>query len=307
MIEILYSPETLAALMRSLIPLLLLGLGGLLCHRVGVFNVALEGFLLVGAFAALAGATLSGNAYVGVIVAAAAGIAVSSLIAVGGVVRRADPIVVGISVNLLITGLTSFLLFIIFGVRGTLQVPGTPGLPRIAPSFLTELPWIGSMLGTITLLGVFAIVATFATQFILARTVSGLRLRGVGMMPDASATLGINPSRYQIVTILVSGLLGGLAGAQLSLGSVALFTENMSAGRGWIVVVAVLLSNGRVWPLFGILALFGYVDALGIRLQNFGFPVQFSDAAPYLVTLIALVLIAALRRRKPTGFFAAGA
>jgi len=302
MLEILYAPETLAALMRSLIPLLLLGLGGVICHRVGVFNVSLEGFLLAGAFAGLAGSTLSGNAYVGVVAAGITGIAVSALIAFGGVVRRADPIVVGISVNLLVAGMTSFLLFIIFGVRGTLQQPGTQGLPRMRIPVLADIPWLGTMLNTLTLLGFLGLAATFAMQYYLSRTVSGLRLRGVGMKPDASATLGIAPARYQTVAILVSGLLGGLAGAQLSLGSVALFTENMSAGRGWIVVVAVLLANGRVWPLFAILVLFSYVDAVGIRLQNFGFPVQFSDAVPYLVTLIALIVIALLRRGRENAF-----
>lgn len=298
MLEILIAPETFAALVRSLVPLLLLGLGGLICHRVGVFNVSLEGIMLAGAFGGLAGSVLTGSAIAGVAIAIVSGMIVASSLSFGGIVRGADPIVIGISVNLLVVGLTSFLLFAIFGVRGSLQQPGTDGLDAIRLPGLGEVPWLGSMLNSLTALGYVAILATVAMQLYLSRTRSGLRLRGVGMRPGAAATLGISPSRYQTAAVLVSGVLGGLAGAQLSLGNVVLFTENMSAGRGWIVVVAVLLANGRVLPLVGVLALFAYVDAVGIRLQSFGLPVQFADAAPYVVTLIALVAIAALRRRR---------
>ncbi len=298
MLEILIAPETFAALVRSLVPLLLLGLGGLICHRVGVFNVSLEGIMLAGAFGGLAGSVLTGSAVAGVAIAVVSGVIVASSLSFGGIVRGADPIVIGISVNLLVVGLTSFLLFAIFGVRGSLQQPGTDGLDAIRLPLLGDVPWLGSMLNSLTALGYVAILATVAMQLYLSRTRSGLRLRGVGMKPGAAATLGISPARYQTAAVLVSGVLGGLAGAQLSLGNVVLFTENMSAGRGWIVVVAVLLANGRVLPLVGVLALFAYVDAVGIRLQSFGLPVQFADAAPYLVTLIALVAIAALRRRR---------
>ena len=131
----------------------------------------------------------------------------------------------------------------------------------------------------------------------------GARLRGVGEAPDAAATLGVSPVGYKYGAILVSGVLCGLAGAQLALGNVTLFTENMTAGRGWIAVVAVML--GRAAPVGVLLAalLFGLAEAAGFRLQGLGLPQQATDAAPYVVTLGALFLTTARRRRRirPSG------
>jgi simple sugar transport system permease protein len=124
--------------------------------------------------------------------------------------------------------------------------------------------------------------------FFLFRTPVGLRLRGVGEQPDAAETLGVDVHRYQIVTVLLSGTILGLAGAQLSLGSVSVFSENMSSGRGWIALVAVML--GRYHPVYAGAAcvLFGLADAVGLRLQAKGLPNQLTDIAPYVVTLVAL-------------------
>jgi simple sugar transport system permease protein len=118
----------------------------------------------------------------------------------------------------------------------------------------------------------------------------GLRLRGVGEQPEAASTLGVDVVRYRIVTVLFAGALTGLAGAQLSLGAVSVFAEDMSAGRGWIAVVAVLL--GRNNPLYaaGACVLFGFADAIGVNLQSRGLPNQLADMAPYVVTLLALAI-----------------
>ena len=127
-------------------------------------------------------------------------------------------------------------------------------------------------------------------------TTWGLRIRGIGEQPDAAVTLGANATRYRILVTLVAGALCGLAGLQLSLGSVTLFSENMTAGRGWIAVAAVMLGRARPLPVAAACVLFGMSDALGLKLQGQGLPNQITDAAPYVVTLIALV-IAGLRHR----------
>ncbi|GAA2214512.1 ABC transporter permease [Nonomuraea monospora] len=293
----LLSEGTLASLTRALAPLLLLGMAGLLCHRVGVFNIALEGFMLMGAFAAVAGSAVTGQAYLGVVAAGLSGGAVATAFAVGVVWRRGDPMVLGIAVNLLVAGLTTYLLWAVFGVRGTFQSPEVRPLPQLGAA-VAGLPVLGPALATLSVLGVLALAGLPAMNAFLDRTVWGLRLRGVGLDAEAAGSLGVDPRRYRFLVITFAGVLGGWAGAQLSLGSVALFTENMSAGRGWVVVLALLLTNGRVWPLVGVLAVFALADAVGIRLQTYGFPVQLSDAAPYLATLAVIVVVGVTRRRE---------
>ncbi len=168
---------------------------------------------------------------------------------------------------------------------------------------LGDVPWVGEVLTLQSPLSYLTWVLAAATWWILFRTPAGLRLRGVGEMPDASATLGVDVDRYRIGAVLLSGGLAGLAGAQLSLGS-GLFTEGMSAGRGWIAVVAVMLGRAHPIGVVAASALFAVADAIGLRLQGQGLPNQLTDAAPYVVTLVALVVARARRRRQTVGVVA---
>ncbi|GAA5069671.1 ABC transporter permease [Nocardia callitridis] len=294
-LDLVLSPDIVAATVRSLIPLLLLGIGGLLCHQAGVFNVALEGLLLTGCFAAVTGSALSGSATVGVLVAVAASGGVAYLLAVGSVSRHGDPLILGTAINLLVSGTTAFGLVATFHVRGTFTRPDLARLPHwTAPH---DIPLIGPTLTVSSPLGLLTLVAIPAVYVFLRHTVIGTRLRGVGAHADAAQSLGIRPDRYQIAALLASGLLCGLAGAELSLGSVALFTEDMSAGRGWIIVLILLLTGGRPVAVLAALTVYAYSQALGFRLQTVGLPMQFSDAAPYLTTLGVLIVVGVRAKR----------
>jgi general nucleoside transport system permease protein len=283
-----------ASVVRALIPVLLAAIGGLVCDRAGVFNIALEGLMLCGAFAAVAGSYATGSSFGGVALAAAAGTAVSLVLAYGAVRRGGDPIVLGVAVNLLAVGLTSFLLTQLFGVRGVFQDPRIAGLPTWEVPLLGRIPLLGPALFRLTPLGYLALLLVPAVWYGLFRTPWGLRLRGVGERPDAAVTLGVNAARTQVLAVLASGVLCGLAGAQLALGNVIQFAENMSAGRGWIAVVAVMLARAHPFGVLGACLLFGFAEALGFRLQGHGLPTQITEAAPYVVTLLALILF---RRR----------
>jgi general nucleoside transport system permease protein len=274
----------------ALTPILFAALAGALCQRAGVFNISLEGTMLVGAFAGVAGSWYTGSVWLGVLLAMVAGTAYSLILAVGHVSLGGDAIVLGVAINLLAVGLTSFLIRTVFGTRGTFSDPALQGLPDIdlgipvlsGHSLLVYLSWL----------------AVPALAVLLYRHPWGLRLRGVGERPDAAASLGVSVTRYRYGVILAGGALCGLAGAQLALGNVTLFSENMTAGRGWIAVVAVML--GRALP-YGVLAaavLFGLAEAFGFRLQGVGLPQQATDAAPYVVTLLALFLSSARIRRE---------
>ncbi|MFD4630500.1 ABC transporter permease [Streptomyces sp. NPDC058284] len=276
----------------ALTPILLAALGGAVCERAGVFNIGLEGMMLVGCFSAVAGSWFTGSAWLGVLFAALSSAAYAMILAVGTISLRGDAVVLGVALNLLAVGLTGFLLRTVFGVQGTFSDPDLAGLGTV------DLAFLGPVLSGHSPLVYVSWAAVAVAAVFLARHPWGLRLRGVGEAPDAAATLGVSPVKYQYAAVLTGGLLCGLAGAQLALGNVTLFSENMTAGRGWIAVVAVLL--GRALPLGVLLAglLFGVAEAVGFRLQGNGLPPQATDAAPYVVTLVALFLSTARRRRR---------
>ncbi|MEM7355730.1 MAG: ABC transporter permease [Acidobacteriota bacterium] len=282
---------------RFATPILLAALGGLLCERAGVFNIALEGLMLIGAFAAVVGSYHAGSV-AGVGAALLAGAAMAAVIALFAVGLKGDEIVVGIAVNLLAAGLTVFLLRVLFGVKGAFQDPRIEGLAKIRLPGIDRVPLLGDLLSGHSWLIYSSALLTGVLWLLLFHHPWGLRLRGAGEHPQAAATLGVDPRRTRAVAVIASGALCGLAGAQLSLGNVTLFVEGMSAGRGWIAVVAVLL--GRAHPVGVAIAclVFGFTDSLGFRLQGREIPSQFTAMLPYVVTLIGLAVVESRRRRR---------
>ncbi|HXT08919.1 MAG TPA: ABC transporter permease [Roseiarcus sp.] len=286
----LITPFLMQSAVQAITPILLAALAGVICGRAGVFNLALEGLMLVGAFAAIVGSDFSHSAGVGIAAAVLASVVFSMILAYGATIFRGDAVVIGIGMNLLASGLTAYLLRVMFGVSGTFSDPAIVGLDKIPIPALQRVPILGWGFGRQTILTWAAWALVVLVSVVLFKTPLGLRLRGVGEQPDAAETLGVNVRNYRVGAVLVSGALAGLAGAQLSLGAVTVFAEDMSAGRGWIAVVAVML--GRDNPLYAAAAcvLFGFADAMSIRLQSEGLPNQLTDISPYVVTLIALVI-----------------
>jgi len=286
----LITPFLMQSAVQAITPILLAALAGVICGRAGVFNLALEGLMLVGAFAAIVGSDFSHSAGVGIAAAMLAAVVFSMILAYGATIFRGDAVVIGIGMNLLASGLTAYLLRVMFGVSGTFSDPAIVGLNKIPIAALQRVPILGWGFGRQTILTWAAWALVAIVSIVLFKTPLGLRLRGVGEQPDAAETLGVNVRNYRVGAVLVSGALAGLAGAQLSLGAVTVFAEDMSAGRGWIAVVAVML--GRDNPLYAAAAcvLFGFADAMSIRLQSEGLPNQLTDISPYVVTLIALVI-----------------
>jgi len=284
-----FTPEFFDQVVLGLTPILLAALAGTLSQRVGLFNIALDGQMLVGAFAAVAGAHFGGTLAEAVIAAIVAATVFSTLLALGSAVFGGNDIVIGISLNLLAEGLTSFLLRSLFGVSGTFSDSNMPALPRLHIPWLAQLPLVGRALGEQNALVYVSWLLVGAIAVALRWTPWGLRVRGVGEDFKAAVSLGVHAQRLQIAVTLLGGALCGLAGLQLSLGSLTLFSENMTAGRGWIAVAAVMLGQARPLRVAAACALFGFSDAVGLRLQGEGLPNQITDSAPYVVTLLALV------------------
>lgn len=298
MLELFLDPSFVASIPRFVTPILLAALGGALCERAGVFNIGLEGMMLTGAFFAVLGAYFGGSPWLGAVAALVAGAAMGAVFAEFNLRRGGDAIVVSIAVNLLAAGLTTFLLRAIFDVAGAFRGPGIAGFEPIHLPLIADIPVLGPALSGQSALFYLSLLAVVALHVFFVRHRLGLRIRAAGENPVGLTAGGVNPLGVRFVALLMCGALCGLAGAQLSIANVNLFVENMSSGRGWIAVVAVLLTRGRPLPLFLIALLFGAVDSLSFRVQGLGLPQQFTDMMPYLATLVVLTILSFVRLRR---------
>ena len=263
-VSLLFSAVRLAT------PLLLAALGGLYSERGGVINIALEGLLLAGAFTAAVVTHYSGNPWVGLLAAILAGIFVAAIHGVACIRYRADQVVSGTAINILFLGVPALLSGALFESTGA-----TPQIPQ------------GQLLPLAPIVLAFALVP--ATWWVLYRTPFGLRLRAVGENPEAADTAGIDVARLRYAGVLISGALAAIGGAYLSIGQASLFTRNMSAGRGFIALAALIFGKWR--PVQTMLAclLFGAAEALSIQMQGVSaIPVQFIQIIPYVLTIVVL-------------------
>jgi ABC-type uncharacterized transport system permease subunit len=283
---------------RLIAPILLAALGGLLCERVLVFNIALEGAMLIGAFVAIVTSFYTGSALAGVLTAALAAMLFTLLLGLFVVTLKGDDIVAGIALNLLASGLTTYLLRRLFGVKGQFDDPRIIGLKTVQIPIIRNIPILGDILSGHSWVVYLSWILVVVVYIVLFKQVFGLRMRGVGQNDVAAETLGINVTGVRYAALALCGLLVGVAGAQLSLGQVTLFVENMTAGRGWIAVVAVMLGNAHPLGVFAASLLFGFADALSFRLQGMLLPFQIADTIPYAVTLVALFIAQLARRRR---------
>lgn len=298
--------ETLfSSAIRLATPLLFAALGGLLSERAGVVNIALEGILLVGAFTGAAVAHVSGSPWVGLLAGMAAGALFGLIHALLCVPGRADQIVAGTALNILAVGLTASLGKPLFGVTGS-----TPALPLSARfsewhvPLLGDLPLLGPVLFQHIPLVYLAALTALGVHLLFRRTRFGLRVHAVGESPDAAAAAGLSVRRLRILSVTLGGAIAAMGGVFLSVGHASGFARNMSAGRGYIALAALILANWRPLPVLVATFVFGLGDALGILLQGVPLPgvgtvpVQFVQMLPYLLTLGVLVGIGA-RPRPP--------
>ncbi|WP_420446203.1 ABC transporter permease [Candidatus Poriferisodalis sp.] len=285
----------LAATIRLAIPLLLAATGELISERSGVLNLGLEGMMLSGAFVGYWAAEGSGSITAGILAAVLAGAFGGLLMAAVAIGLRGDQVVVGIGLNILALGATNYALERAFP-GGSLPIDR---LDPIAIPVLSEIPWIGGALFEQNLLGYVAFGLIGVVALMLGRTGLGLGIRATGQNPSAASAAGVSPLRTQWVSTTIAGAFAGLAGAYLSIGSVGVFREAMTSGRGFIAIA--ILVFGR-WRPAGVLVgalLFGAADALQLRLQA-------ESAVPASVWMLigiiaALLFWRSLRRTEVVG------
>ncbi|MBE0008974.1 ABC transporter permease subunit [Arthrobacter sp. 147(2020)] len=271
------------------IPLIFGSLSGVLCERVGVVNIAIEGQLLSGAFAAAVAASISGNAYVGLIAAAFAGTLVSVVLAVFSIKYYVNQIIVGVVLNVLVSGLTGFLASTLLS-RDSATFNSPPSLPVISIPFLSDLPIIGGILFRQSIVGYLMYVAVIVIYVGLFHTKWGLRVRAVGEHPQAADTMGIKVNSTRFWNVLLGGAVAGFGGAFFTLVSVSSFSRDMTAGAGYIALAALIFGRWNPIGAFFAALLFGFFTNLQYVLSIVGtsVPSQFMAMLPYIVTILAV-------------------
>lgn len=283
---------------RSTAPILLVTLGAVITEQAGIKNMALEGSMLWAALVGVLASAASGSAWIGLLAGMAAGVAVALVLGLFALKLDANAVLVGVALNLLSTGGTVFTLFSITGDKGISSSLASKTLPVIRVPFLADVPWLGKVLSGQNLIIYVSIVAVIAVHVILNKMTIGRRIRATGENVDAARAAGIDPVRIKFFTLIVSGLLAGLAGCFLSMGYTSNFTSGISAGRGYVANAAQVVAGGTaVGSIFAAL-IFGVTDAMATFLQNVGLPPELIQALPYAVTIVGFIVVTLIRDKR---------
>ncbi len=286
----IFNVSLIYAMFRSAAPIIFAAMCAAITQQANILNVGTEGIMLVGAFTAVTASYFSGSWIVGVGAAMLAGAVIAMIIGIGHVKYKADNCAIGMGINMLALAITKFLLSAIFNTNGSFSSPDIDSIPRVHLGFLENIPVLGSLLNDWSLMEWFVIVLIIILQFLFYKTVWGLRLRAVGQFEEAAKTAGIKVNAVKYQAIFIAGLIGGLAGAHLSLGYSTQFTENMTNNRGFMGVAAMYFGGANpILTALGCL-LFGFADSVGSRLQAYGIPSQFVLMMPYIVTVAVLAI-----------------
>jgi simple sugar transport system permease protein len=285
----------IAATLRYATPLTYGALGGLMSERSGVVNIALEGMMLIGAFFGIWGSVETGSWVLGLLIAMGAGGLTAFIYGIFAIHFRADQIVGGTAVNFLALGITGYFYIQIYGSAGTPDLSNAESIPDVHLNFLGN-GFVGQVVGQLNLMIWLMFALLVILYFLVFRTSVGLRIRAVGEHPRAADTVGIDVYRTRYLCVTSSGMLAAMGGAYLSIGFVHSFDENMTAGRGFIALAALIFGKWRPFGAFGAACLFGFSTALAYAV-----PSAYVDSTssilrsgalfqtlPYILTLVAV-------------------
>jgi simple sugar transport system permease protein len=276
-----------AAMLRFATPLVFAALGGLFSERSGVVNIGLEGMMLMGAFFGIWGADVTGSWIGGLAIGMAAGGLLALLHAIFSVTLRADQIVSGFALGFLGLGITGYFFVDIYGTRGTPD--NVARVPDVTLPLVEDIPFFGDIFGQLNLLIWIGLLCVLLTWVVVFRTPLGLRLRSAGENPLAAETAGLSVVKTRYAAVTTSGLLAAAGGAYLSIGFVGSFTQNMTAGRGFIALAVLICGRWRPGGALAFALLFGFSSALAQRLPAFSpSAATLFQALPYVLTLIAV-------------------
>ena len=285
-----------AGMLRFGTPLIFAAMGGILSERSGVINIGLEGMMLMGAFFGIFGADVTGSWFLGILFGLAAGGVLGLIHAVVSIHLRADQVVSGTGINILALGITGYVFIYHYGDQGTPS--DISRVPNVNLPLIEDIPFVGDAIGHLNLLTWAALILVPLLTLYLFRTRGGLRLRSVGEKPRAADSLGLPVLRTRYLAVVASGALAGVGGVFLSIALLGSFSENMTAGRGFIALAAVIFGGWRPWGALAGALLFGFSSALAQKLQVFSESTAvLFEALPYVLTLV--VVAGVIGRSRP--------
>lgn len=284
----LFSPITLGATFRLAAPLLFGIAGFSFSNKAGILNLALESYITFAAFFALLGSWLFNSCWMGLLFGILAGIVFSFLYGCFVFIFRANGLITGVGFNLSSWGLTTMLTVAIFHSRSATNV-NAESFSAIDLGLFGDTSWLAQIFNNQTILVYVAPIAIVIAHVVMYKSPFGLRVRTVGQNPDAAQTAGVSVSRVQWISMLTSGVMCGVAGVFISLNSLAMYTENMVAGRGFFVLASTMVAGGNPLGAMIIGYLFAYTQSLSLTWSGLGMPGQLIEMLPYVMVILVMV------------------
>ena len=283
-----FNITTFAAAIRLSAPLIIGAIGGCFNEKTSTGNVAYECFMLTGAFFGAYGSYLFGSPYLGSLVAMASGLVLAIVYGVLVYHLNCNAMIVSIAYNSVSWAFTTLLLTSIWGVRGTYVDPRIVSYPNISFEIFENNHVLNALFNNNIILVYFAFFFAIIGYIVMYKTPFGLRLRGVGINPEASQAAGVSVLKYRWICLIIMGVSMGLAGSYMPLSGLSMFAENMTVGRGFLVLTAILVGGGNPFKVTLVALLFAYSISLTLILSTFGIPTQLMSMLPYIMVLIVL-------------------
>lgn len=294
-VSVLLAPGTLAQMLRSATPVALAAMGGAMTEHAGIMNIGMDGMILMGAFFAVLGSFLFGAASAGMLLTLGVGVLVGLLFGLLVVKLHSDEFIIGCALNTFALGLTGYLSDSIFGPTGA---KGNPALPVLELPLLKDVPYVGNVLSGHSALFYIMLLLVVLCWLFVYKTPQGFWLRAAGEKPETLRTAGIDPAKLKWTASILCGLFCALAGADLSVGQLSgTFAKGMSNSRGYIAFACVIFASAHPGKAFLAALMFGYFDAVGIRLQRY-VSADLTSMIPYLITVLMMIYVVVSRRRR---------
>ena len=293
-----FSVEFAYTTIRVMTPILFAALACMVFTKGGIDSIGTEGIMLFCALGGALGSHYTQSALGGVIIAMIVGMFFSCVFGYVTISLKSEPILAGIALNTMASGLTIFLIYYATGEKGSTQSLVSPSVPNIDIPILKDIPILGDIFSGHNALTYVGILITILLIFFIYRTPTGLRIRSVGENEHATKSVGINVLKYKYLTLVIAGSLAGLGGAFMSIGYVSFFSKEMIGGRGFIGMAAEAMGRGNPIGVLLSSLLFGAADSLSIRLQMLDLPTHLIQTIPYVITIVAISIYSYSRSKK---------
>ncbi|MBU5486179.1 ABC transporter permease [Clostridium sp. MSJ-11] len=296
--SIIFSTSFGYAILRVTTPILFASLAALISNKAGVINIGLEGIMLSAALGGVITSAFTQSALVGIICAVIVGVLLSLLLAYFSLNLKSDIILTGIALNLLASGGTVFLLYLVAKDKGISISLKSMVAPEVSIPLLNKIPVLGQVLSGHNILTYISLLSVIIVYVLLYKTPLGLKIRAVGENANAADSVGISVKKIQYLALVLSGVFASLGGAYMSMGYVSWFSRDMTAGRGFIALAAEAMGRGTPIGTFLASLIFGFADALSNVMQSLRVPAEFVQMVPYLTTILGLVIYSAQQSNK---------